>query len=367
MAFVAPGSFNAYIPEASGQVISYIRDPSKYRLMQYTQLVRSLKPVGVFYKIHPDDSQRLVNDKMFIWPDAHRRPRNDDDALRHDTVEFQTVRRNFDAYLGWDTIETADLKVLVGHTAKIRNKAQMSRTQRVITLGETAGNWGTHTATAISLNGGAGYWDLAASDESSINYLAIKKTLDEVARRIHLDTNGVVGDFGEDGEQNGLMLVLSPGAALKISQSAEIHSYLRESVYALPQLQGGKRGQNAIWGLPEYLYGWKVVVENAVRVSEPLQADGGEAVTTGGAAAPRRFIKGDDSAICCTRPGGLDGQYGAPSYSTFQLYYYDKEMALETFDEPKDRLTELHCVIHDKEVLAAPASGFLITDILSTV
>jgi hypothetical protein len=367
MAFVAPGSFNAYVAQATGQVISYIRDPAKYRVMQYTQLVHTAKDIGVYYKIHPDDSARLVNDEARVWADGARRPYQDDDSLRFDTVEFQTTRRDFNANLGWKTIEQADLKVLVGHTAKIRNEAQISRTQRVITLGETTGNWAGNTATAITLNVGAGYWDTAASDEDSVNYLAIKKTLDEVARRIHLGTNGVVGDFNEDGDDNGLMLILSPGAALKISQSAEIHNYLRESVYSLPQITGGKRGQNAIWGLPSFLYGWKVVVENAVRVSELQKADGTAASSTSGSPPPRRFVKSDDSVICCTRPGGLDGQYGAPNYSTFQLYYTGKEMQVETIDEPKDRLTEVHVVTDDKAVLAAPASGFLVTDILSGV
>ena len=366
MAFVTPGAFNAFIPQATGQVISYIRDPSKYRVMQYAQLVLTPKPIGIYYKINRDDAARLVSDERDIWHDGARRPFSDEDSLRHDTVEFAVTRRNFVAILGWKTIENADIKVLVGHTNKIRNKAQISRTQRLISLGETASNWEGHAATASSLNGGAGFWDQSTSEEGSPNRLAIKKTLDEVARQIHLDTNGVVGDFGEDGDQNGLMMLLSPGAALRISQSDEIHSYIRESVYALPQLQGGKRGQNAIWGLPEYLYGWKVIVENAVRVSEQPNTSGNSASTVGGASASRRFVKSDDSAICCTRVGGLDGQYGAPSFSTFQLYYEGKEMQLETFDEPKDRLTEVHAVIEDKATLPAPTSGYLIQDILST-
>lgn len=359
-----PGSFNSFVPRVTGQVISFVRDPKKYRVNQYTQLVKSDNSVGVYYKIHADDGMRLESIDEHTWHDGALRPRWKNEGVRHETVEFQTVRQDFGFTIGWKTLKQADYNILFGYTAKARNQAMMARTQEVITLLETTSNWGTHYATADALNGGAGSWDTASSDKTSPNYLAIKKTLDAALERVHLDTNGAVADY-EEGDEPPFLLILSPRAALKMSQTSEIHDYLAQSPFALGQVKGRVKGQNARWGLPEELYGvCKVVVENAVRVSERPKASAAEAAVTG-SPAPRRFIKSNDSAILMCRPGSLDGQYGAPSFSTAQIYYYDKEMTVEAFDETRDRLTDGHVTQDVKAVLAAPASGFLITDLLS--
>lgn len=360
-----PGSFNSFVPRVTGQVISFVRDPKKYRINQYVQLVRSEASIGVYYKIHVDDGMRLEAPDEHVWHDGAMRPRWKHEGIRHDLVEFQTVRKDYGFTIGWKALKQADYQILFGYTAKARNQAMMDRTQEAITLLETTSNWGGHYATADALNGGAGQWDLASGDKSSPNYLAIKKTLDAALERVHLDTNGAVADY-EEGDEPPFLLIISPRLALKMAQTSEIHDYLAQSPFALGQVKGRVKGQNARWGLPEELYGvCKIVVENAVRVSERPKADGSNAAITG-SPAPRRFIKSNDSAILLCRPGSLDGQYGAPSFSTAQIYYYDKEMEVETFDENRDRLTDGHVTQDIKAVLTAPASGFLIQDCLST-
>jgi len=356
--------FNAFVAKATGQVISYIRDPKRYRLVDYVQMVRSPAPVGVYYKLDVDQPVRVESVDEDAWADGAMRPRNTHNQMRHDLVEFQCVRRNRGFEIGWQAIETADYKVLVAHSAMAQNQLMVARTQRVITLLETAGTWPGMTDTANNLNGGAGQWDLGSDDPTDANYLSIKKTLDAVAERIHLKTNGMVGDPEGDTK---LCLIISPRAALKMSQSAEIHDYLKQSPFAMAQVKGAVPGQNAKWGLPDHLYGdWKIVVENAVRVSERPKASGAEASITAGSPIPKRFVKGNDTAIVVSRPGGLDGQYGSPSFSTVQIYYYEKEMDIETRDLPWDRLTEGAVSENVKEVVPAPQAGFLITDILST-
>lgn len=365
MAYQYPGDFSAFVPRATGQIISHIRDPKKYRVNQYVQLVKCDTSVGVYYKIHVDDGMRLETGDEHIWKDGHLRPQWKHVGIRHDLVEFQTVRKDYGDAIGWQTLKQADYDVLYGSTSFCRNQAMMDRTQEVITLLETAANWGGNTGTANDLNGGAGYWDTSSATPGDPNYLAIKKTLDTALEAIHLGTNGAVADF-EEGDKCPFLLLLAPRAAFKISQSAEIHDYLAQSPKSLNQITGRVTGQNARWGLPEQLYGvCEVVVENAVRVSERPKTAGTLASTAGGTAAPRRFIKSNDSAVLLCRPGALDGQYNAPSFSTAQLYYTEKEMELETLDDQKNRLTEVHVVTQTKAVLASAPSGYLLTDILS--
>lgn len=357
------GEFSGYVPAATGQLISFIRDPKNYLINDYAQLVPTKKTVGVYHRLGVDQPVRVFNDEEQIWADGKKRPAHHENQLKYDTIEFQTVRRDYGFTIGWKTIEQADVNILTSHAAMAQNQLMTARTNRAITLLETVSNWGSNTDTANNLNGGAGTWDQASADPSHPNWLAIKKTLDAVAKNVKLLTNGMVDANGKKGL---LKLLISPGLAQKMSQSGEIHAYLKESPYALDQIRGRKESQNAIWGLPDQLYGWDILIEDAPIVKQrqnSSEAIGSEAGITGG--NPKRvFVKSDSNAVVLTRVGGLDGQYGAPSYSTLQLYYFGKELDIETFDEPKHRLTEGHCSEDVKEVLAAPASGYLIQNCL---
>lgn len=356
------GAFSSYVPQATGQVISFMRDPKKFKLNAYSQYVQSEKEVGVYYRIGVDQPVRVVNDNLNIWADGFKRPESKDNQLKFDLVEFQTVRRNWDYTLGWKYIKQADADVLVLHSAMAQSQCMTSRTNRAMTLLQNSANWGNNTSTAAGLNGGAGYFDQASDDPNNPNYLAIKKTFDTTAQRIMLLTNGMV-----DVEEKGVLKwIMSPNVAQKISQSAEIHDYLKHSPAAMDQVKGRVPGQNAKWGLPDELYGWDIVVETAMIVTQnPSTNDAIGSEASIGSNGKRTWIKDDNSIVAVSRVGGLDGQYGAPSFSTVQIYYVGKEIEMETFDEPNHRRT-IGAVVEDvKVVLAAPASGYLVTSVLS--
>jgi hypothetical protein len=358
VAFVRASGFNAFVAAATGQIINWIRDPAKYKVNQYTQLVRSEQPVGVYYRLHADDSVRVVTDEEHAWADgdSRRQKLSNAEGQRFDTVEFVCKRRNYGSKIGWQALESGkrdQLNLLIANTKGVQNELMINRTQRVVTMLENAANWpasSVGTATAL----GGGFWS-AGSDTAPF----VKKTLLQVATNIHLSTNGMASDLDNE-EDVGLNLVLSPAAATTISSSPEIHAYLSRSPFALQQVVGGKRGQNALWGLPEYLYGFKVVVENAVRVSARANADGTEDAT-----AARAWVKALNSALVVSRPGGLEGQIGAPSFSTAQIYYYNKELSVETFDDAEDELTRVYAQENVTEVIAAARAGFLITNLFS--
>lgn len=354
-----PSGTNTFIPQATGQAIAYVRDPAKFKINQYVQGVKADKPVFAYAFLDPDAPVRLVTDEEFDWPDGNPRPRPAANIANFKWLYATCVRRDYGWTLGEQAVETADgFNPKAFQNAIILSLAMTNRTFRFITLMETASQWGTNTADANSLNGGRGKWDKASDDESSPYYLAIKRTLLEVARQINLATNGMVGD---DDPMSEMSLILSPATALAIAETSEIHNYIKQSPVALAQVKGDAPGQNKKWGLPDYLYGFKIIVESAPRVKNRIKDASGTVSTLD---TDKVYMKSATSAVVCCRPGGLDGNYGSPSFSTFQRYYYKYDLQVEARKVDWDKLYEAHIVDQFIEVLAAPQSGYLITNVL---
>lgn len=350
-------AFNGFIPQATGQVISYLRDPKKFKLAKYVQYIQTPATVGVYARIHRDDSVRVVTDNDFTWADGADRPQGDWNQLRFEWVEFSVKRRNYPFRIGQIALEQAKSawKPLEHHLGMVTQQCYINRTNRIMTLGQTASNWQTngldHAKDANVLNGGAGKWDTASDDPSSPHYNAIKKTLATAARTVNLDTNGMV-------EPGDLQLVISPETAQAMANSAEIHNYLKFGPFSREQLEGGSN-PNAIWGLPPNLYGLAdVIVDDTVYVSSRPLAAGTYTSTA------RQYAKDATSAMLLSRKGGINGVYGAPSFSTFQLYWYKWEAAVEVYDDQENKRLNGNIVDAFAEVLAAPESGMLLTNVL---
>ena len=101
-------------------------------------------------------------------------------------------------------------------------------------------------------------------------------------------------DQGGTVTRKDLILLLSPTVALGISETAELQQYVVNNQFALGQLKGGVPGQNAAFGLPDQLYGYKVEV-----MSETYNS------ANRGAADSVSFFAPENGAIVLARPGGL--------------------------------------------------------------
>jgi hypothetical protein len=341
---------NGFIPAATGQAIAFVRDQSKFKLNQYVQMIRSPKPVVAYALLDFDEPVRVVNDANFDWPDGMPRPTNSNQMGNFRLVEVRCFRRNYGFTVGHQIIEATDVfNPKAFFNAMTLSKAMTNVTQRFVSLMETAANWGANTADANTLNNGAGTWDNASNDPSSPNYLAIKKSILTAMKNVILATNGMI-------QVDDLILIVSPGLAMAMSETSEIHDYMKSQEESIQVLEGKKPSVSAGWGLPTHLYGPKVVVEDSVRVTQyPYMA--GTAATTN-----RIWTKSDTSAVICTRVGGIDGNYGSPSASTFQRYFYKYEMAVEAFDKPEDKLFQGNVVDQFQEILSSNRSGYLITN-----
>lgn len=357
MAFKYTGQFNSYVAKATEQIIANARDPKKYRINKYSRLVKTDDELFLYYYIHPDDFVRSVATKASVWGDGAKRPEISGQRVRHKTREGQCIRYDEDFQIGWRTLKKADYNVLLANTRAVENKVMIDWTRESIDLVEDPANWSGNFAAATDL-AGAAQWDQGTAEDP-----VIKKTLLEIGERITLNTNGMAGDF-ENEDDNKLILLLSPQAARRMATTPEIHAIYKESTYTERLVGKMAVNPNAVFGLPQMLYGYTVVVETAVVVTENPQDDGDLAAVTG-TPAPRRFCKDFSSAVILSKQGSVDGEIGAPNYETLQRFYVDSEMKLQIFDEAKHEYTDGHCVRFGTTHIAAPATGFLITNILS--
>jgi hypothetical protein len=347
---------NGFVPSATGQAIAFTRDPSRFKVNSYTQNLRTPKVIGLYAVLDRDQPARVKTDQEFAWEDGDPRPSGNNNMGTFQWREFKVERRDYPYTVGEQAIEQAEgWNPKAFFNASVLQQAMTNRTNRIVTLLQTAANWPTaSTATAKVLNGssGTGAWALGSNDPTNSGFLNIKKSILEVCRRINLATNAVV-------EPKDLVLVISPGMAIAISETSEYHTYLEKSRFALGQLHGDVPNQNEQWGIGTRLYGVECVVEDCVSVStRPSTLNSGD-VTGGG--GTRAYVMADASPVIISRKGGIDGNYGSPSYSTLQCYFYKYELAIEAFDDVRNKRVEGHVVEQYKEILAAPAAGFLIT------
>jgi hypothetical protein len=170
------------------------------------------------------------------------------------------------------------------------------------------------------------------------------------AQVIHLATNAKV-------KPTDTVTIISPPLAKLMSSAPELTNYCRESPYAREFINNGFDPQYNLWGIPARYRGFKFAVEDAPIVTERPLASGVEATTN------RTYIKNDTTAVMVARPGTLDGVYGAPSFSTIQIYHVGGLMEVEERSDTWNRRVEGTVSEDYKEVIASSISGYLITSV----
>jgi hypothetical protein len=245
------------------------------------------------------------------------------------------LRYAFPYNLGRKAVEQADWNILAVHGGIAAQKAMTARTIKVLTALNTTGNWGGNTSTATALVGGK-----LDTSTTILNY--IKKAIRMMSEAILQATIGVV-------QREDLVMVMNPKTAGLLSENAELIDHLKNNVYGLAQVRGDVPNVNGQWGLPDHLFGMKVIVEDAVRVTSKK-----------GATRATTYCFPDGNIAVLGRPGALMGMEGIPEFSTIQCMFYE-EMTVESKDDPDNRRT-LGRVVDDYDVqIVAPASGYLLT------
>lgn len=329
---------SGYIPshEATGKlVVDFSRNADSFAVNKYAQIVPVTATTGIYLKMTPDQAARVSSGGAeFIWPDGQAAPTGSDNHKEFEFASYFTQRFAPSFSLGSKTVKETPWDVVAAYGKMAAQQAMTLRTRKVVTALTTSGNYGS---TAAATAAGGGKWDVGTATAPYI-----MKGLQYARLAIHKATVGAI-------KPSDLVLVVSPGLATLMASSQEVHSYLKESPSAWAEIVGDRPNYNANWGLPQQLYGTPIVVEDAVVET-----------ANKGATASKSTILGDTVAALIARPGGLEGNYGGPSYS-FLTQFMLEEMTVEVKDDPDNRRT-VGRVVEDYAVVAtAPAAGFYFT------
>lgn len=345
MTVVAPGQMNTFIPnhEESGRLtVDFSRNPSKFALNKYTQVVPIEKPEGYYLKMTLEERGRVPSDTLleYAWADGQDAPTGVDGKESFEYIAFRALRYAYPFQLGHLSVQNATWDILSQHADIHAQKAMTARTVAALKVLTTTANYGTHTATATAIAGGT--WDAATTANPYI-----RKCIDYAVDLILTDTLAVVGP--ED-----LNLVINPTMAKEMAQSQEIADYVKGSPFALAYLKGDLEGNSPVnrrFGLPETYAGVNLVVEDAVKVTSRK-----------GATLAKSYALAAATPFITARPGGLVGMYGGPSYSSCTGFVVKgDEMAVETMQDTNNRRVTGRVVDHFVYAMTAGITGFAFT------
>jgi hypothetical protein len=355
-------STNGYIPEASGELIAFARDESQFKINKWLQYVPAPTPNFMFAQLGRDQMIRVVNTDLNSWIPGDDMPDGKGNKLPFAWQEGLVQDKVYPWILPYREIDmTKVFSPRLAYTRMAATQCLTDRTNRAAVLATKTANWGTHTAPANTLNGGAGPWSTGSDDPNSPQYLAILKTLQKAMRAINLDTNGVV-------KATMVQTVISPDAAIALSLAPEIVNFCRQSSVALRLQEDGFDPQYEMYGCPSMYRGFRLIVEDAPIVTAnmivPAAGDGFPNQPIMAAESARSYIWPAGTAVMTSVVGGLDGIYGSKSFSTIQLFHFGGLMQQKAFDEPihervKGRVQEATDIR-----LVANLSGYCVTGIL---
>jgi hypothetical protein len=347
MAFSAISGSNGYIPmrEANGPIIGFLRNINRFRINQYVSILPAEKDKGFYLALDPDEAMRIVDEADFAWEDGADAPTGEGNKLEFEYRPFTAFRRAFPFRIGYQAARFADWPVVAVHARAAAIKAMTLRTVRACALLFNPANWGANTAAAtdVSLAGaGGGAWSASTTAQ-----LFIKRCILGALVRIDLGSGGIISD------PDGVCMVISPELARAMSQSPEVHAYLANSPHALAMIEG-KISANWKYGLPDFMYGVRLVIENAVRV-----------VTRKGGGQTRQRIVPANAAVIVTEPtravDGADGGGGVDMDFTTIAFRFLRQNEVYLKDDPDNERHVGRVVEHYAVTLQAPETGFLIT------
>jgi len=337
-----PGQYTTYIPDtaATGNLVTdFSRNPDSFALPEYCQYVPVEKNEGRYVEMTVEMAGRILdtNGGDFYWPDEGEAPTGYGNLETFQFKSYVSRRYAFPFRMGELAAEQATWDVLAHHARYASQRCMTWRTQQAVTTATTSGNYPSgHTSAVSSISGVDGKWDVSTTARKDI-----KASFDYAAEIVLKATLSAV-------KPEDLMIVMSPGCARKIAASQEIVDHIKGSPAAEKELTKTLSRANR-FGLPENLYGYKVVIEDAVKVTSRK-----------GATKATSYVLPDATPFMCSRVGGLEGIEGAPSFSTLTAFLKE-EMSVESKHD-RDNRRHLGRVVDDFSVVGtAFISGFLFT------
>ncbi len=334
--FRYPSATDGFMPVATNMVIGFIRKEDQFPMNRYVQKVEAPATTFYYFELDPDQSVRIRNGPLNVWADGADRPQRRDNQFGFRTVQNTVVRYDHASSMGNIALSLCD-KNWNAKQVYMQGLASQAMTLKTATLwqgvstgtGSSTGGWlgldnvsswlSSNVGDVNTLNGNAGPWSGASSDQADASFMAIRKSLYEAATRIFLATNGTI-------KWSDLRLVVSPNQAKAMGNTGEIRDFYKYGPYAKEAIETAMSPNfNEEYGLPPKLYGIEVCVEDSMIITDPPLAN----ATT--------------------------------SFSTVQEYWYEYQLKMQQFSDPINEVTNFHATDQYTFVLSASRAGFLIT------
>lgn len=341
MPLTMPASSNTYVPVALAKdklVVDFARDPKRFKVTQYTQVIPVEKDTGYYIYLDPDEAGRILNSdaRDFVWYDGADARRSHDGTQEFEFRPYRTQRYVFDFQIGWKAARQASWEIVARHAAAKAQQAMTLRTQLAANVLLDS----TQYAADHVINATTGFGAWSSSTQTNMYIL---KTLTAAAEKILDDTLGIV-------TKDDLVLVMGSGLAKKIAAAPELTEMIKYQA-GFDFLRGASERTNVSYGVPESLYGFKVVVDETRKVTS--KKGGTRSVSS---------IWPDNQAVLLARPGGMEGAANVINFAACCLFMYE-EMTVEEKDDPDNRRISGR-VVEDYDVrMVAPAAAVLITNI----
>jgi hypothetical protein len=352
------GAFNGSLPqhEASGKlIVDFSRNPKAFKLSKYCQYVPTKKVnqmeranQGVYYVMSTGEAVRLPDaaGKNMAWADGDPRPRGTVNE-KFEPFAFRTQRHAPGFEIGYDTAKSPSWNVIAQRNRMTVMQLMTLRTAIAATALTTSGNHlSDHVEDVASSNstvGTSGSWAASTGARQDI-----KRSLLYAAEKINLQTNGVV-------QLSDMQLIIQPKDASVLAETQEMSDFIKNTPDAAAYLKGELKGENlnAQWGLPKYMHGVEIVVEDAVKNTAKK-----------GATDAKARVWPSGSAVLTSRIGALEAEYDeAPSFSSITCFLRE-ELNIEMKDDSWNR-RHLGSVVDDYYIaFTAPVASFLFTGII---
>lgn len=355
-----PGNQTVYVPTVGGKVtqanliVSYARDPKRFAVNRLAMRTPTQTQNGMFLKLRPEALARLVaSPNSATWNEGQERPKGTDNQQDFSFVPYFCRRLAKSNYVGYLTKEQASWDV---QDTQLQTLAHLMMTYRAAQFYGVAMNSANHIASHVvtatvssSFNGvTGGFWSAGTVTNQIVN-----RSLKYMANEIRKSTLDAVSYMN-------LTLVIPPEVAITLSTSPEISDYFARSQFALAQVRGDGENQNEEWGLPQKLYGYKLVIDGTLRTTTaPLDNPG----TMQDVIDPT-FNK----ALVLASPGDLKenvGQLNSQFASMHMFVYNGQEMVTETHDDSWNKRIELSVSENYAFVMAAPETSGIFTNLFS--
>ena len=341
------GQASTVIPlfELSGNLmVAYGRNQKDFAVNKYTRTTSVKSTVGNYVRFNPKDLARMPNlPQKPHWAAGTPAPTGFHETLGFETVPFRTQREAFAKTLDKRSVDVASFPIMKTHTAALGQQAMTYLAYRCCAALTTTANFdASHVFTATTASGTGVLSGGTTADPR------IKNAFDYAARLIQKDTFGAVR-YGQ------LSVLMNHNTAMQLSSTREIREYVMQQADAYKMIRmDADKNYNALYGLPDRLYNYNVVVEDAF-YNPYNRSNASEAGTV---------VFPDNTIVMFLADGDLEQPEGASSFSTCHRFAYE-EFTLETKDDTWNRLVEMRAVLDFDVQIVAPPTGCIITNVFS--